>query len=116
MTKSDETRQQWLRDLSLGLRDEFNLSENDALNRASSLMDRMSQVLPAGTYYWPGADKAKRNQEILRSLSKMSMHEVSKKFHISEKRVYSIRSSAMKKRDQQRIAQEVPVKPLSGKI
>lgn len=103
MGKSSETRNQWLNDFSLGLREEFNLTESDALNSANRLMDRISRLRPAGNYYWPGADKQKRDQEILNSLSKMSIADVCKKHRVSQKRVYSIRSNAMRKRHEQQL-------------
>lgn len=96
MTKANESRAEWLRDFTLGLRDEFKLTEQDALNRANSLMDRLSALRPADKYYWPGQDKDKRNQDILRSLAKMPVLEVCKQYNISLKRIYSIRSVAMK--------------------
>lgn len=110
MTKANESRAEWLRDFSLGLREEFNLSESDALNRANSLMDRISTLRPADKYYWPGQDKDKRNQEILRSLSKMPVIDVCKKYNISQRRVYSIRSSAMKKRNEQNMLERMQKK------
>lgn len=110
MTKANESRAEWLRDFSLGLREEFNLSESDALNRANSLMDRISTLRPADKYYWPGQDKDKRNQEILRSLSKMPVIEVCKKYNVSASRVYSIRSSAMKKRNEQKMLERMQKK------
>lgn len=110
MKQSDEMRQQWLMDISLGLRDEFNLNESDALHRANNLMDRLSERMPAGNYYWPGQNKTKRNQDILRSLQTMSVAATSKKFNISVQRVYSIRSNAMKKRNEKAMAERAQKK------
>lgn len=110
MTRSSESRAEWLRDFTLGLREEFNLSEHDALNRASNLMDRIGAMRPADKYYWPGADKEKRNQEILRSLNRMTLPEVCKKYNISQRRVYSIRSTAMKNRHEQTMLERNTIK------
>lgn len=98
MSKSTESRQLWINDLALGLREEFGLAPQEAHLRASSLMDRMCEVRPADMYYWPARDKTERDLRILSEFNGRNLGEVSRKHRVSKSTVYSIRSKAMQKR------------------
>jgi Mor family transcriptional regulator len=116
MIKKSESRAQWLHDFSLGLRDEFNLSENDALSRATSLMERIGSHRPADYYYWPAVDKSQRDEAILKNFNGRNILEVCKKFHVSSSTVYSIRSKSMQKRNvRTELLSEIPALPPKNK-
>lgn len=94
----NEIRNEWINDFALGLREEFNLNHNEALTRASSLMDRMSDVRKADNYYWPSKPKAGRDEAILREFNGRNLNEIKQKFHVSKATVYNIRSKALEKK------------------
>lgn len=93
-----EIRNEWINDFALGLREEFKLDHNEALTRASSLMDRMSEVRKADHYYWPSKPKSGRDEAILREFNGRNLKEIKQKYHVSKATVYNIRSKALEKK------------------
>lgn len=99
MKKSiNEIRAEWINDFAIGLREEFNLNHNEALQRAASLMDRVSAVRPADNYYWPSKAKSERDAAILREFNGRNLQEIKHKYGVSKATVYSIRSKALEKK------------------
>ena len=96
MRKSiNEIRNEWINDFALGLRDEFKLDHNESLQRAVSLMDRISSVRPADKYYWPAKSKDARDAAVRNEFNGRNLNEIKQKFKISGKTVYNIRSKAI---------------------
>lgn len=93
-----ESRKHWINDIALGLREEFRLEHNEALQRAVSLMDRIAAVRPADFYYWPARSKEERDAAISREFNGTNLTEITRRYGVSKASVYSIRSKAMTKR------------------
>jgi Mor family transcriptional regulator len=93
-----ESRKHWIHDIALGLRDEFSLDQNESLQRACSLIDRIAAVRPADFYYWPARSKDERDAAIAREFNGANLDEITRRYGVSKTSVYSIRSKAMAKR------------------
>lgn len=96
--KRNESRSEWLNDLALGLKQEFNLDHNESIKRAESLMNKVSAVRPAGKYYWPAISKESRNTAISSEFNGRNLPDVKRKYGISKRTVYNIQSKAQQKR------------------
>lgn len=100
MNKRSESRSEWLNDLALGLKQEFNLDHNESLKRAESLMDKVSAVRPAGQYYWPATSKESRNTAIASEFNGRNLPDVKRKYGISKRTVYNIKNKVQQKRSE----------------
>lgn len=93
-----DSRNRWVNDIALGLREEFSLEHNEALTRAASLMDRIATVRPADFYYWPARSKRQRDESIAKEFNGTNMQEIRKRYNVSAATVYNIRSKALARR------------------
>ena len=82
MNKRNESRSEWLNDLALGLKQEFNLDHNESLKRAASLMDKVGSVRAAGMYYWPAASRDNRNTAISGEFNGRNLPDVKRKYGV----------------------------------